>query len=98
MLFEILALYPLFPGENEADQIDKIHTIMGTPPSEVLAKFKRCSNHMSYNFPPKQGKGIAKLLPDASPEVIDLILKLLAYDPEDRITARQVRLRVWVVV
>lgn len=32
VFFEILSLYPLFPGDNELDQIHKIHDVMGTPP------------------------------------------------------------------
>jgi len=31
VFFEILSLFPLFPGNNELDQINKIHNIMGTP-------------------------------------------------------------------
>lgn len=37
--FEILALFPLFPGNNELDQVNKIHNIMGTPSAEILAEF-----------------------------------------------------------
>lgn len=36
VFFEILSLYPLFPGENELDQIHKIHNILGTPPQELI--------------------------------------------------------------
>ena len=36
VLFEVLALYPLFPGKDETDQIHKIHNIIGTPPPEVI--------------------------------------------------------------
>jgi len=32
VFFEIVSLYPLFPGTNELDQIHKIHNILGTPP------------------------------------------------------------------
>ena len=52
--FEIVALFPLFPGQNEMagglkgrgmtgeDQIQKIHNVLGTPPAELLTrKFKR---------------------------------------------------------
>lgn len=39
--FEILSLFPLFPGSDELDQIQKIHNILGTPPREVLAKMRR---------------------------------------------------------
>ena len=35
VLFEVLALFPLFPGTDEADQIVRIHKITGTPPKEV---------------------------------------------------------------
>lgn len=31
VFFEMLSLFPLFPGNNELDQINKIHNIMGTP-------------------------------------------------------------------
>lgn len=39
--FEILSLFPLFPGSDELDQIQKIHNILGTPPREVLAKLRK---------------------------------------------------------
>ena len=42
--FEMLSLYPLFPGTNELDQINKIHNILGTPPPDTLAKLKKHSN------------------------------------------------------
>lgn len=95
VLFEILALYPLFPGTDEKDQIERIHAIIGTPPSEVLAKFQRYSSHIDYKFPPQKGCGIQSKLPHASPEAVDIIVKLLAYDPEDRISARQALRHPW---
>jgi serine/threonine protein kinase len=82
-------MYPLFPGTNEADQIQKIHNIMGTPDAELLDKFRAHAAHIDLNFTPKEGTGIAKLLPHASSDCIDLICKLLEYNPEQRITARQ---------
>ena len=41
VFFEITSLFPLFPGTNELDQIDRIHRIMGTPSQEMLARFKK---------------------------------------------------------
>ena len=37
VFFEVLSLYPLFPGTNELDQVTKIHQVLGTPPAEVRA-------------------------------------------------------------
>lgn len=53
VFFEIVSLFPLFPGTNELDQIQKIHAILGTPAPELLAKMKKRSAHMDFNFPPK---------------------------------------------
>mmetsp|Transcript_51583 Transcript_51583/g.122732 ORF Transcript_51583/g.122732 Transcript_51583/m.122732 type:complete len:554 (+) Transcript_51583:176-1837(+) len=87
--FEVVALFPLFPGQNEMDQIQKIHNVLGTPSPELLRKFKLNASHMDFNFPEKKGSGIERLIPHASQEVIALMLKLLKYDPDERIVARQ---------
>ncbi|CAK9023681.1 MAPK/MAK/MRK overlapping kinase (MOK protein kinase) (Renal tumor antigen 1) (RAGE-1), partial [Durusdinium trenchii] len=89
VMFEVIALFPLFPGTNELDQIERIHNVLGTPPDEILAKFKKYATHIEFNFAKKQGTGIGKLIPHADAICIDLLEKLLAYDPEDRISARQ---------
>mmetsp|Transcript_5719 Transcript_5719/g.13426 ORF Transcript_5719/g.13426 Transcript_5719/m.13426 type:complete len:509 (+) Transcript_5719:105-1631(+) len=89
--FESVALFPLFPGQNEMDQIQKIHNVLGTPDPEFLArKFKRNASHMDFNFPEKKGSGIERLLPHADPDLVELVKKLLRYDPDERILARQV--------
>mmetsp|Transcript_111919 Transcript_111919/g.321525 ORF Transcript_111919/g.321525 Transcript_111919/m.321525 type:complete len:515 (+) Transcript_111919:167-1711(+) len=88
--FEIVALFPLFPGQNEMDQIQKIHNVLGTPPPELLArKFKRNASHMDFNFPEKRGTGIERLIPHADADLIELMKKLIKYDPDERILARQ---------
>lgn len=62
--------------------------VLGTPKSDILERFRKHATHMEFNFPPQQGTGIDKLLPNASKDCLDLIKKLLAYDPDDRITAQ----------
>jgi renal tumor antigen len=44
---------------------------------------------MDFNFPQKQGTGIEKLIPHVSPDCRDLIVQLLRYNQEERISARQ---------
>lgn len=44
---------------------------------------------MDFNFPYKNGLGFSKFIPHASKDCIDLISKLLAYNPEDRYSAKQ---------
>eukprot|EP00948_MAST-09A_sp_MAST-9A-sp1_P001140 g1140.t1 len=70
------------------DQIQKIHNVLGTPSASVLNKFRKFATHIDLNFPPKEGTGIRKLIPYVSDDCIDIIEKLLAYDPEERLSAR----------
>jgi len=42
---------------------------------------------MEFNFQSVEGTGILKLIPHASTDVQDLIVKLLVYNPDNRITA-----------
>ena len=44
---------------------------------------------INFDFPPKKGTGIEKLLPHASQQCIELIYKMCTYDPDERITAKQ---------
>lgn len=88
--FEIVALFPLFPGQNEMDQIQKIHNVLGTPSADLLArKFKRNASHMDFNFPEKKGTGLERLIPHADAELTEIMKKLIRYDPDERILARQ---------
>lgn len=86
---EILSLHPLFPGSNELDQITRIHNVLGTPTPELLNKFKK-SKHMDFNFPEKKGIGLLSQLPHVSREALKLIELLCIYDPDERLSAKQV--------
>ena len=90
VMFEITSLYPLFPGKNEIDQVARIHKVLGAPTPEIIQKFKsKGPSLISLEFPPQKGVGIPQLIPHASPDCIDLIVKLLKYDASERITARE---------
>ena len=91
ILFELTTLYPLFPGTNEADQISRIHRVLGTPTKAVIATLKvHASTHANFHFPRQVGIGLKKLLPDAEPTCLDLLTQTLSYDKSDRITSKKV--------
>jgi renal tumor antigen len=50
---------------------------------------------MEFNFPPKKGTGIEKLIPHIAKDCVDLIQKLLIYDPDNRITADDALRHPW---
>ncbi|XP_058596299.1 MAPK/MAK/MRK overlapping kinase isoform X2 [Neofelis nebulosa] len=88
VFYEIASLQPLFPGANELDQISKIHDVIGTPAEKTLTKFKQ-SRAMSFDFPFKKGSGIPLLTANLSPKCLSLLHAMVAYDPDERITAHQ---------
>lgn len=47
----------------------------------------RHATHMEFNFPKKDGTGIAKLIPHASPDVSEVIIKMLIYNSDNRMSA-----------
>eukprot|EP00970_Alexandrium_tamarense_P005319 scaffold858_cov193-Alexandrium_tamarense.AAC.17 len=90
ILFELTTLYPLFPGTDEADQIKRIHRVLGTPDPSVLVKLKKhASTQANFAFPSQRGIGLAKLLPDAVANFLDLLTQSLAYEASTRITSRK---------
>ena len=42
---------------------------------------------MEFNFPKKEGTGIAKLIPNVSPDATEIIVRLLEYNADNRISA-----------
>uniref|UniRef100_A0A8C8EM80 Protein kinase domain-containing protein n=1 Tax=Oncorhynchus tshawytscha TaxID=74940 RepID=A0A8C8EM80_ONCTS len=87
VFYEIISLSPLFPGTNELDQVTKIHDVLGTPDSSLLQKFRQ-SRAISFDFPPRKGSGISRLIPNCSAPSLSLLYQMLAYDPEERIGSR----------
>ena len=90
VFYEILTLEPLFPGDDEIDQVNKINYILGSPSDDLFEKFVKNSAHRNeFNFEYQKGVGIDRYLTHVSNDVVDLIEKMLTYDPDLRPTARQ---------
>lgn len=84
---EFLLGQPLFPGKSEIDQLDKIFKTLGMPNERIWPGFNKLPHadkivqlNQPYNC-------LEKVLPMLSPTGIDLLCRLLAYDPNRRITA-----------
>ena len=92
VLFEIATLFPLFPGDNEIDQMKKIQNILGPPSEDVINLYKQNSfdkeNQKSLDINIK-GKGFEKYLSHCNELFINLLKKLLVYNPEERFSAKQ---------
>ncbi|KAL4480945.1 hypothetical protein ABPG73_020966 [Tetrahymena malaccensis] len=87
IMAELYKLWPLFPGQNELDQILQICKVMGTPSKEEWPEGYKLASGVGYNFPQYKPQPLQELIPNASPEAIDLLQKMLRYSPQKRISA-----------
>lgn len=77
---------PLFTGISEIDQLFQIFSKLSTPTAESWPGFTSLPNY-HFEFPHWQRRPLQRLFPDISPLGIDLLSRLLVYNPEQRISA-----------
>lgn len=86
---ELLGRHPLFQGQNPMDQLKKICKVVGIPSKPVLERMgiKKTWEVLESNMPQYTGIPYSKLFPDADFAALDLIGKLLRFDPTKRLSA-----------
>ncbi|XP_031481149.1 cyclin-dependent kinase F-3 isoform X1 [Nymphaea colorata] len=89
ILAELFTLNPLFPGESETDQIYKICNVLGTPDYATWPEGMYLSQSLNFSFVQVKPANLSELIPQASPDALDLIMHLCAWDPQKRPTAEQ---------
>lgn len=77
---------PLFTGISEIDQLFQIFSKLSTPTSETWPGFSSLPNY-HFEFPHWKRRPLNRLFPGISDLGIDLLTKLLIYNPDQRITA-----------
>ena len=89
ILAEMLLGRPLFAGTSEGDQLMKVCTILGSPTKTEWPEGHKLATKLGYKFPTLSKTSLSELIPDAPSEAIDLLEKMLIFDPNDRPTAQQ---------
>nr|CCA25015.1 unnamed protein product [Albugo laibachii Nc14] len=81
---ELLLGQPLFPGESGVDQLVEIIKVLGTPKREEIEAMN--PNYTEFQFPQIKAHSWNKIFRPRTPsEAIDLMSKMLFYDPKRRI-------------
>ena len=87
---ELVLQRPIFMGENVLHQLTLITELLGTP---TLDDLRDCTNEKARAFmaslPIREKIPLAQVMPNALPEEIDMMERLLTWDPTKRMTAEQ---------
>ncbi|KAF8665098.1 hypothetical protein AX16_000566 [Volvariella volvacea WC 439] len=85
---EMITGVPLFRGRDNQDQLIHIIRVLGTPSDQLLQKMQQQSPEIQLKpFPRYAPVPLQSVLPRAPPLAIDLLEKLLKFDPAERISA-----------
>ncbi|KAM3909881.1 mitogen-activated protein kinase 15-like [Leptodactylus fuscus] len=89
ILAEMLLGKPLFPGTSTINQIERIMSVIPAPsPEDVLAIKSEYGASVISRMNARQRTPLLELLPlSCPPEAIDLLSKLLVFNPDKRLTA-----------
>jgi len=90
ILAELLLRKPIFPGNSSPELIKLIIDLLGTPTDEELDKIPK-SKYKEFiaSLPQQPKRDFKQIFLSAEPLAIDLLQKILVFDPEKRITVEQ---------
>lgn len=78
---------PLFIGENSLDHLLEVIKVVGTPTKNEVLQMNENYDITEFDLPMIKRKSLSKLFPKADPKLVDLVNKLLVYNPNERLTA-----------
>ncbi|XP_049514542.1 cyclin-dependent kinase 1 isoform X1 [Dermacentor silvarum] len=84
---EMINRRPLFHGDSEIDQLFRIFRTLGTPTEQTWPDVATLPDYKP-SFPSWKENILPTLLPDMGNKAIDLLNKMLVYNPAKRISAR----------
>lgn len=90
ILGELINGKPIFPGSSTMNQLDRILEITGRPSAEDVQSIQSpFAATMLDSMKAPETPRLESRFPGASPEALDLLSKLLHFNPEKRISAEE---------
>lgn len=102
---ELLLKEPLFQAKGELELISMIFKLLGPPTSTIWPEYSTLPLAKTINLPAPHASQLRQRFPHISTAGLDLLSQLMAYDPEERITAEEAlkhpyfrcALKTWVI-
>ncbi|OHT16425.1 CMGC family protein kinase [Tritrichomonas foetus] len=106
VLIELMIGQPLFPGDDEEEQLAMIASLLGEPPVEMVEQGKRkeeffdidnkmCENEHTMNRKPGS-MNLSTVLQTNDRYLLDFLMRCLTWDPKVRLTAQQAMQHPWI--
>lgn len=90
ILGELILEKPIFPGNSTMNQLERIIAVVGRPtPQDIAATNSNFAEAMLDSVGRIVPKTFQDLCPKASPEAIDLMVSLMKFNPNERMSAEQ---------
>ena len=88
ILGELMLEKPIFPGTSTMNQLERIIAVIGKPtPQDIASVNSQYAETMLESLTRVVPKTFQELCPKASPEAIDLMRKLMKFNPSERFSA-----------
>lgn len=90
IMAEMISGVPLFRGRDNNDQLNQILRILGTPDEQTLRRIANESPEIQLRpFPRTPKIPFTSMYPKIAPLAVDLLEKLLQFDPSRRLTCEE---------
>jgi len=88
IFMELVNKRPIWPGDSEIDMLFRIFRVLGTPTEDL---WPGCSSLPDFksSFPKWPPQKLSKVCPSLDQFGLDLLTKMMAYNPIKRISAKQ---------
>ncbi|CAF1133289.1 unnamed protein product [Adineta steineri] len=109
ILVELSTGYPIFPGENEQEQLSMIMEVLDLPPADVLEKGTRKNlffdskgmpRNLSSKYLKKHRPGtrpLSQIIRTSDKDFIDFLHQCFQWNPCERLTAEQGLKHPWII-
>uniref|UniRef100_A0A8C6PWU2 Cyclin-dependent kinase 20 n=1 Tax=Nothobranchius furzeri TaxID=105023 RepID=A0A8C6PWU2_NOTFU len=86
---ELLNSSPLFPGENDIEQLCCVLRVLGTPTRDSWPEIAELPDYNKITFKENPAIPLEEIVPDTPPQAIDLLYRFLVYPSRQRCSAKQ---------
>lgn len=86
---ELFNRCPVFPGENDIDQLYRVQVVLGTPTVANCPNLHSLPDYNKIQFPELLGRPLGEVVAEAPPDALAFIKRFMKYNAKDRATAQE---------